>query len=59
MYASKIREAAARQRLVTDVHSPGEYRVLEVRNMDGWYTAFAVKRGQKLYLPPTERVHVW
>jgi putative endopeptidase len=59
MYASKIREAAARQRLVTDVHSPGEYRVLEVRNMDGWYTAFAVKRGQKLYLAPAERVHVW
>jgi predicted metalloendopeptidase len=57
--ATKTREAAARQQILTDVHSPGQYRVLEVRNMDGWYAAFGVKPGQKLYLAPAARVHVW
>jgi len=29
------------------------------RNMDSWYDAFAVKPGQKYYLAPAERVHLW
>ena len=28
-------------------------------NIDAWYTAFNVKPGDKLYLPPTDRVHLW
>ena len=54
------REASARQRLLTDPHSPPEARVNEVvRNQDAWYAAFDVKPGDKLYLPPEERVHIW
>ena len=30
-----------------------------VRNMDAWYAAFAVKPGDKLYLAPKDRVHIW
>ena len=30
-----------------------------VRNVDAWYAAFNVKPGDKLYLPPDKRVHVW
>ena len=30
-----------------------------VRNVDPWYAAFAVKPGNKLYLAPADRVHVW
>ena len=30
-----------------------------VRNIDGWYTAFDVRPGQKLYLAPDERVRIW
>jgi putative endopeptidase len=30
-----------------------------VRNMDPWYAAFNVQPGDKLYLPPDERVHIW
>ena len=30
-----------------------------VRNVDAWYTAFDVKPGDKLYLPPEQRVHIW
>ena len=58
-WRTKIREAAARARLLTDVHAPAEYRADTVRNLDPWYTAFAVKPGQKLYLAADERVRMW
>ena len=58
-YRSKMREAAMRNRLLTDVHAPGQYRSETVRNQDAWYDAFAVKDGQKRYLPPADRVKVW
>ncbi|HEY2748956.1 MAG TPA: M13 family metallopeptidase [Polyangia bacterium] len=58
-WRSKMREAAARQRLVIDGHAPPEYRADTVRNLDAWYDAFGVKPGQKLYLAPADRVRVW
>ena len=58
-WRSKFREPLARQRLVTDGHSPDHYRALTVRNVDAWYPAFAVKPGQQLYLSPEQRVRVW
>jgi putative endopeptidase len=53
------REAALRNRLTTDPHSPGPWRAITVRNIDAWYDAFDVKPGQKEYLAPAERVKVW
>jgi predicted metalloendopeptidase len=35
------------------------YRMDTVRNVDAWYEAFDVVRGQRLYLEPAARVHVW
>ena len=58
-WAQKTREEAQRQQLLVDVHAPPMFRALEVRNMDAWYEAFAVKPGQKQYLAPAARVHVW
>jgi predicted metalloendopeptidase len=58
-WAEKTREAAQRQEILVDVHAPPQFRALEVRNMDGWYAAFGVKPGQKDYLDPAQRVHVW
>jgi putative endopeptidase len=58
-WRQKVREAKARQRLVTDGHAPDEYRADTVRNLDPWYQAFGVKAGQALYLAPAERVRVW
>lgn len=55
----KYREAALRQRLVTDSHSPADYRVSTVRNFDEWYAAFQPKEGDGLYLPPEDRVKIW
>jgi endothelin-converting enzyme/putative endopeptidase len=57
--AGKSREAALRQQVLTDPHSPGEYRADTVRNLDAWYTAFNVKPGDALYLTPEQRVHIW
>ncbi len=58
-WRGKMREAALRQRLLTDGHAPGPYRALTVRNLDAWYRAFGVKPGEALYLAPAERVRVW
>jgi len=58
-WRSKIRDAALRQRLATDVHAPAQFRALTVRNIDGWYKAFDVKPGEKLYLSPDDRVKIW
>jgi len=59
-WQGKRREGALRQQLLSNPHSPEEYRVNGiVRNFDPWYKAFNVQPGDKLYLPPEERVHVW
>ena len=56
----KLREAFARQLLKTDPHSLATARVNAVlRNFGPWYRAFDVKPGDKLYLPPEDRVHIW
>ena len=48
------------QRIVADPHSPELFRVNGVvPNMDAFYDAFAVKPGEKLYLPPAKRVRIW
>ncbi|KQZ69262.1 peptidase M13 [Rhodanobacter sp. Root561] len=58
-WRGKIRDAAQRQRLATDVHAPGDFRAETVRNLDPWYPAFEVKPGEKLYLAPKDRVKIW
>ncbi|MES1973727.1 MAG: M13 family metallopeptidase [Pseudomonadota bacterium] len=59
-WQGKARENALRAQLLSDPHSPEQYRVNGiVRNFDPWYAAFTVKPGDALYLAPAERVHVW
>ena len=58
-WRGKLRDPALRNRILTDGHAPYEYRASTVRNIDAWYAAFDVKPGQKLYLPPGDRVKVW
>ena len=58
-WRTKTREPALRQRIVVDGHAPPEYRADTVRNLDAWYSAFDVRAGQALYLPPAKRVRVW
>ncbi len=59
VWRNKYREPFLRRILMTDGHSPGEYRASTVRNHDAWYEAFGVAPGQALYLTPEQRVRVW
>lgn len=58
-WGSKAREAMLRRQVLTDAHSPGQFRADTVRNSDAWYKAFDVQPGQTLYLPEDERVRIW
>jgi putative endopeptidase len=58
-WATKMREAAERQQVVSNAHAPGDYRAQTVRNNDAWYDAFKVQPGGKLYLAADKRVKVW
>jgi putative endopeptidase len=60
VWRTLIRDPALRNQIMSDPHSPGEFRVNGVvRNIDAWYDAFGVKEGDKLYLPPEKRVKIW
>ncbi|WP_024330284.1 M13 family metallopeptidase [Simiduia agarivorans] len=60
VWARKYRTEELSQRLVTDPHSPSEYRCNGiVRNMPEFYQAFDVKAGDGLYLAPEQRVKIW
>jgi putative endopeptidase len=56
----KARDEAQLQLLKTDSHSPGQFRANgTLVNQPGFYDAFGVKEGDKLYLKPEERVIIW
>ena len=59
-WQGKDRDDALRQQILTDPHSPDKFRTNGiVRNVDAWYKAFNVQPGDKMYLPPEQRVHIW
>ncbi|MEO7178651.1 MAG: M13-type metalloendopeptidase, partial [Allosphingosinicella sp.] len=59
-WRGKLRDDIAKAFLVSDVHSPGRWRVDgTLRNIDEFYAAFDVRPGDKLYLAPKDRVRVW
>ena len=54
------RERELLDRLITDPHSPSEYRANGiVRNLDAWYEAFGITESSALYLKPEDRVRIW
>jgi len=60
VWRGKLREQEAIIRIKTDPHSPGEFRANgSLRNMTPFYQSFGVKEGDKMYLPPAERVTIW
>jgi putative endopeptidase len=60
VWRSKNRDESLRKQLVSDPHSPPHYRVdLPMRNIDAFYAAFGVKPGDKMYIPPDQRVRIW
>jgi len=60
VWRRKYRDEALRNRLMTDPHSPGQYRAFGTpRNIEAFYKAFDVKEGDKMYLKPEDRVKIW
>lgn len=60
VWRNKIRDELALQFLLSDPHSPGEFRANNtVRNMDAFYTVFGVEQEDKQYLEPDKRVNIW
>ncbi|MEI9993231.1 MAG: M13-type metalloendopeptidase [Rhizomicrobium sp.] len=60
IWRGKYTDAAMRQQVLTNPHSPPHWRAVgPERNVDAWYAAFDVKPGDKMYIPPEQRVHLW
>jgi putative endopeptidase len=60
VWRGKEREAEAIQRIKTDPHSPSAVRgTAPVVNQEGFYSAFEVKEGDKMYVPPEKRTNIW
>ncbi|MGH3564733.1 MAG: M13 family metallopeptidase [Pseudonocardia sp.] len=60
VWRGKIRDDALRQQLLTDPHSPAQYRSNGVvTNLPGFYEAFDVAPTDKLFRPAEERVALW
>lgn len=60
VWRMKIRDAALRQMLERDPHSPPRYRVNGiVPHLDAFHAAFDVEEGDGLWRPPEERVEIW
>jgi putative endopeptidase len=60
VWRALYRDEQLRTLVMSNPHSPPKFRVNgPVRNIDAWYTAFGVKDGDQLYLPPEDRVRIW
>ncbi|MFY8021831.1 MAG: M13 family metallopeptidase [Bacteroidia bacterium] len=60
VWKNTVRPEALRQLIMTDPHSPGEFRVLgPLSNMPSFHEAFGVKKGQKMYKSEEERANIW
>ena len=60
VWAEKIQPELLRTHAATDPHPPGAYRmVAPARNHSGFYEAFGVRPGDKMWLDPKNRVSMW
>lgn len=60
IWAGNMRDEAVRQLTKSDPHSLGKWRVNgALPHIDAWYKAFNIKKGDRLYLAPRNRVNVW
>jgi putative endopeptidase len=59
-WRGKVSDDYVRKQVVSDEHAPRQFRVIgPTRNLDQWYNAYGVQPGDKMYLPPNERVRIW
>jgi putative endopeptidase len=59
-WRGKVSDDFVRKQVVSDPHSPRQFRVIgPTRNNDGWYDAFKVQPGDKMYVAPAYRARIW
>ncbi len=60
IWRTKFRDAALRNQLLTNPHSPGMARAfIPLTNNDTFMNAFNVQPGDRMYRAPDERVKIW
>jgi putative endopeptidase len=59
-WRDKVRDAEIIRRIKIDPHSPENFRARgTLVNQPAFYTAFGIKPGDKMYVPPEKRVIIW
>jgi len=60
IWKTKYRDDALKNQIKTDPHSPGMFRgVQPLLNVETFYEAFDIKKGDNMYLEPEKRVKIW
>lgn len=60
VWRTKSRDEAIKNQVKTDPHSPGMYRAyVPIQNVDAFYDAFGIKKGDGMYIEPEKRVKIW
>ncbi len=60
VWRTLVRDDALRTQIKTDPHSPGKIRAIQpLLNVPAFYEAFDIKEGDKMFLAPEKRVHIW
>ena len=60
VWRTKYRDETLRTQVLTDPHSPGMYRAVgPLTNLETFYAAFDIKKGDKMWKPDSLRVKIW
>jgi putative endopeptidase len=60
VWRRKYRDQEMLKRLMTDPHSPSQYRCNGiVANIDDFYDVFGVKEDSKMFIPTDKRIRIW
>lgn len=60
VWRRKYRDKELKKRLLTDPHSPSQYRCNGiVSNLDPFYAAFNIKPDSQMFINPDKRVRIW
>ncbi|MFV5694097.1 M13 family metallopeptidase [Flavobacterium sp. LB3P122] len=60
VWRTKMREEALKSQVKTDPHSPGMFRAyVPIQNLDAFYKAFGIQKGDGMFIEPENRVKIW
>ena len=60
VWRTKYRDDALRRYVASDVHAPGPQRAIgPLVNLPEFFTAFGIKEGDPMWVPPEKRAKIW